>query len=102
MRVHACAVRVQACVRVRVRVSVRVRVRERVRVCMCLCVYTCACKCASTSRVSIYVEAHDECVYHICVLHTFYIRLIKTHAFDKAFDHMRLIQSHEGVYGGYE
>ena len=93
--------RVQACVRVRVRVSVRVRVRERVRVrvCMCLCVYTCACKCASTSRVSIYVEAHDECVYHICV----YIRFTYVlHTFDKAFDHMRLIKTHEGVYGGYE
>ena len=78
MRVHACAVRVQACVRVRVHVSVRERVR--VRVCMCLCVYTCACKCASTSRVSIYVEAHDECVYHICV----YIRFTYVlHAFDK-------------------
>ena len=72
----------------RVRVSVRVRVRERVRVCMCLCVYTCACKYASTSRVSIYVEAHDECEYHICV----YIRL----------SNMRLIKTHVGVYGGYE
>ena len=89
---RACAVRVQACVRVRVcvRVRARVRVRERVRVrvCMCLCVYTCACKCASTSRVSIYVEALDECVYHICV----YIRL----------SNMRFIKTHEGVYGGYE
>ena len=59
-------------------VCVYVCVCVSVSVCVCACV--CACTHVRASvRVSVYVEAHDECVYHIIMrLHTF----IK-HAFDK-------------------
>ena len=82
-------------------------------VCVSVSVCVCACVCACTHvRASVRVQVVFLSMWRhmsVCiisaftyVLHTFYIRLIKTHAFDKAFDHMRLIKTHEGVYGGYE